>query len=59
MDTLGHAALAASWSPTSNQEIVYVTQENGITNLWSTTPHQRTNTAPDRNATDFVAGTTP
>ncbi len=38
MDTLGHAALAASWSPTSNQEIVYVTQENGVTNLWSTTP---------------------
>ena len=38
MDTLGHAALAASWSPTSKQQIVYVTQENGITNLWDTTP---------------------
>ncbi|GAC1645336.1 MAG: hypothetical protein NVS4B12_11280 [Ktedonobacteraceae bacterium] len=38
MHTLGHAALAASWSPTSNQEIVYVTQENGVTKLWSTTP---------------------
>ncbi len=38
MDTLGHAARAASWSPTSNQEIVYVTQENGVTKLWSTTP---------------------
>ncbi len=38
MDTLGHAALAASWSPTSPQEIVYVTQENGVTKLWSTTP---------------------
>ena len=38
MDTLGHAARAASWSPTSKQEIVYVTQENGVTKLWSTTP---------------------
>ncbi len=38
MDTLGHAALAASWSPTSLQEIIYVTQENGTTKLWSTTP---------------------
>lgn len=38
MDTLGHAARAASWSPTSNQEIVYVTQVNGVTKLWSTTP---------------------
>ena len=38
MDTLGHAALAASWSPTSNQEIVFVTQENGVTQLWRTTP---------------------
>ncbi len=38
MDTLGHAALAASWSPTSQQEIVYVTQENGATQLWSTIP---------------------
>ncbi len=40
MDTLGHAALAASWSPTSNREIVYVTQENGVTKLWSTTPNK-------------------
>lgn len=40
MDTLGHAALAASWSPTSAQEIVYVTQENGITKLWDTTPNK-------------------
>ena len=40
MDTLGHPALAASWSPTSTQEIVYVTQENGATQLWSTTPSQ-------------------
>jgi len=38
MDTLGHAALAASWSPTSNLEIVYVTQENGMTKLWRTAP---------------------
>jgi len=38
MDTLGHTALAASWSPTSNQEIVYATQENGVTKLWSTAP---------------------
>ena len=38
MDTLGHAALAASWSPTSNQEIVYVTQQSGMTQLWRTTP---------------------
>ena len=38
MDTLGHAALAASWSPTSAQEIVYATQENGTTKLWTTTP---------------------
>ncbi len=38
MDTLGHAALAASWSPTSAQEIVYVTQANGATQLWDTTP---------------------
>ena len=38
MDTLGHAAQAASWSPTSNQEIVYVTQENGTTKLWQTAP---------------------
>ncbi len=40
MDTLGHAALAASWSPISAQEIVYVTQENGVTKLWSTTPNK-------------------
>ena len=38
MDTLGHAALAASWSPTSNQEIVYITEENGVAKLWSTAP---------------------
>jgi len=38
MDTLGHTALAASWSPTSNQEIVYATQEHGVTKLWSTAP---------------------
>lgn len=38
MDTLGHAALAASWSPTSNQEIIYVTQQNGMAKLWSTIP---------------------
>jgi len=38
MDTLGHEALAASWSPTTKQEIVFVTQQNGVTQLWSTTP---------------------
>ncbi len=38
MDTLGHTALAASWSPTSAQEIVYATQEHSTTKLWTTTP---------------------
>ncbi len=38
MDTLGHVALAASWSPTSDEEILYVTQENGIAKLWRTSP---------------------
>ncbi len=40
MDTLGHVALAASWSPTSNQEIVFVTQQNTTAQLWSTTPQK-------------------
>ncbi len=40
MDTLGHAALASSWSPLSKQEIVYVTQEGGVTKLWSTPPNK-------------------
>ncbi len=40
MDTLGHIALAASWSPTSNQEIVFVTQQSTTAQLWSTTPEK-------------------
>lgn len=40
MDTLGHAALAASWSPTSKQEIVFVTQQNNTAQLWSTPPNK-------------------
>ncbi len=38
MSTLGHSALASSWSPTSPDQIVYATQENGTTKLWSTPP---------------------
>jgi Tol biopolymer transport system component len=40
MHPLGHTAIAASWSPTSANQIIYVTQENGVTQLYSTTPQQ-------------------
>ena len=40
MSPLGHDALAASWSPTSANQIIYVTQGNGVTQLYSTTPQQ-------------------
>lgn len=38
MSPLGHTALAASWSPTIHDQIVYVTQTNGVTQLFATTP---------------------
>ena len=38
MKPLGPDAEAASWSPTSTQQILYVTQSHGRTLLWTTTP---------------------
>lgn len=38
MKPLGPDAEAASWSPTSTQQILYVTQAHNHTQLWSTTP---------------------
>ncbi len=40
MDTLGHPALAASWSPASNQQITYITEDHGTAKLWSTPPQK-------------------
>ena len=42
MYLLGHDALAASWLPTSTQEITYVVQDKGQTQLWSLWPQNRT-----------------
>jgi WD40 repeat protein len=36
MHSLGHNALAASWSPTQNQYITYTMQANKTTQLWET-----------------------
>jgi WD40 repeat protein len=38
MKPLGPDAEAASWSPTSTQQILYTTQSQGHTLLWATTP---------------------
>jgi WD40 repeat protein len=38
MNPLGPDAQAASWSPTSAQQIIYVTQSDGQLQLWSITP---------------------
>ena len=42
MYLLGHDALAASWLPTSTQEITYVVQDKGQTQLWSLWPQNHT-----------------
>ena len=40
MNPLGHTALAASWSPTTQNQIIYITQDNGVTSLFATMPQQ-------------------
>ena len=40
MSPLGHSALAASWSPTQANQIIYITQEKGVTQVYATTPQQ-------------------
>ena len=40
MTPLGHTALAASWSPTNSEQIVYANQTNGAIQLFSTIPAQ-------------------
>lgn len=40
MTPLGHNALAASWSPINPDQIVYVTQTKGVTQVFATTPQK-------------------
>ena len=40
MTPLGHNALAASWSPINPDQIVYITQAKGITQVFATTPQK-------------------
>lgn len=43
MHLLGHDALAATWSPTDNQQITYVIPDHGQTQLWSTNRDGKSN----------------
>lgn len=40
MRPLGHTAIAASWSPTQANQIIYVTQGKGVTQIYATSPQQ-------------------